>query len=444
MLACLGLVTAARAQEPLPGQIAPQVVSRADARQSYAIYLPTSYDRSRAWPVIFIFDPGARGRDAVERLRPAAEQFGYVVAGSNNSRNGPAEPQYQAMLAMINDASQRTSLDPRRVYVAGLSGGARVAFRTALMARVRGVLACSAGLPGDAELPAKVPFAVFGTTGPTDFNFSEMKRLDFALEDRAATHRLVNTGGGHAWATPDVLLQAVEWFELEAMRGGVRPKDEKIIGAALAARLQALPAAPVPARWQALQALARDFQGLADVSTQEKQAKELEKSREVAAWRRADRKAVDRETAYVEELMDAESDGDVVFIKRISGELRRMLAGPADSEDHLMARRVITDFNGRARSAIRRMFQDGAYSDAEAVLDAMTAFDPTDARSHYDLARARGYLGDRKGCLAALTAAVKAGYANATQAAAEPAFAKFREEAAFKSVLGSISQPATL
>jgi dienelactone hydrolase len=442
VLACLGLVAAARAQEFAPGQIAPQVVTRADVRQSYALYLPASYEPSRAWPVIFIFDSGARGRDAVERLRPAAEKFGYVVAGSNNSRNGPVEPQYQAMLAMINDASQRVSLDPKRVYVAGLSGGARVAFMTALMIRVRGVLACSAGLPGNAELPAKVPFAVFGTTGPTDFNFSEMKRLDYALEDHGATHRLVNTGGGHAWATADVLLQAVEWFELEAMRGGVRPKDETIIGAALAARLQALPATPAPSRWQALQALVRDFRGLVDVSTQEKQEKDLAKAREVTAWLKADRKAADREAGYVEDLLNAESESDVATIKRIAGELRRMLAGPADSEEQQMARRVITDFNGQMRGEIRRLFTEGAYRDAESLLDSMSAFDATDFRTRYDLARARAYLGDRKGTLTALTEAVKAGYTNAAQAAAEPAFAKFKDDAAFQAVLGSIGQPA--
>ena len=34
-------------------------------------------------------DPGARGRAIVETYQAAAEQYGYIVAGSNTSRNGP-------------------------------------------------------------------------------------------------------------------------------------------------------------------------------------------------------------------------------------------------------------------------------------------------------------------------------------------------------------------
>mgnify|MGYP003336387058 FL=1 len=96
LLAGLGLlatVAADQAQEFAPGQVIDQVVTRADAKQSYAVYLPTTFSRTREWPVIFVFDPGARGRNAVERLRAAAERFGYIVAGSNNSRNGPIDPQ---------------------------------------------------------------------------------------------------------------------------------------------------------------------------------------------------------------------------------------------------------------------------------------------------------------------------------------------------------------
>ena len=266
----MAFASAARAQEFTPGQIIDQVVTRADAKQSYAVYLPTNFNRGRDWPVIFVFDPGARGRNAVERLRPAAEKFGYVVAGSNNSRNGPIEPQYSAMVAMIGDLSQRVPLDPQRVYTAGMSGGSRVALRTALISgKIRGVLAFSAGLPGGMVLPAKVPFAWFGTAGKTDMNYAEMKRLEADLEGKGATHRLTIFDGGHTWPPAEVVMAGVEWLELEAMRGGVQAKDEAVIQPLLAARIAAIPAAPPQERWQAVQAITRDFKGLADVGPYE-------------------------------------------------------------------------------------------------------------------------------------------------------------------------------
>jgi len=443
VLVCGGLMafaSAARAQEFTPGQIIDQVVARADAKQSYAVYLPTNFNRGRDWPVIFVFDPGARGRNAVERLRPAAEKFGYVVAGSNNSRNGPIEPQYSAMVAMIGDLSQRVPLDPQRVYTAGMSGGSRVALRTALISgKIRGVLAFSAGLPGGMVLPANVPFAWFGTAGKTDMNYAEMKRLEADLEGKGATHRLTIFDGGHTWPPAEVVMAGVEWLELEAMRGGVQAKDEAVIQPLLAARIASIPAAPPQERWQAVQAVAREFKGLADVGPYEKQAQDLGASREVKAWQKADLKSVDREIDLLNALDDAAMAGDAPTMKKRSAELHKMLAAPADSEDHVLARRILTVFSGSMREMVRSLFQQEAYADVENFLVAMAAFDPTDARAHYDLARACGQLADRKGALAALTDAVKAGYTNAAQAAAEPAFARFKDDAAFKALLEKMS-----
>ena len=70
------------------GETIPDVRCADDALQGYALYLPSCYTADREWPVIFAFDPGGRGLNPVERYKKAAEKYGYIVAGSNNSRNG--------------------------------------------------------------------------------------------------------------------------------------------------------------------------------------------------------------------------------------------------------------------------------------------------------------------------------------------------------------------
>ncbi len=442
-LGLLAAAASAHAQEFAPGQVIDQVVTRADAAQSYAVYVPSTFTRARDWPVIFVFDPGARGRNAVERLRAAAERFGYIVAGSNNSRNGPIEPQYRAMVAMIGDLSQRVPLDAKRVYTAGMSGGARVALRTALVSgKIRGVLAFSAGLPGGMELPAKVPFALFGTAGRADMNYAELKRLDLDLEDKGSTHRLAIFDGGHTWPPAEVVMNGVEWLELDAMRGGLRTRDNALVSTLLAARVAALPAAPATDRWQAVQAIARDFHGLADVRAYEKQAKELAATAEVKAWQKTDRKQIEREYDLLDGLDDAALAGDAAAMRKRVAVIRKLADGPEGSEDRLLARRVLTVFSSSARELVRSYFQQEDYADAEVFLSALVAFDPADSRTPYDLARARARLDDRKGSLAALADAVKAGYTNAAQAAAEPAFAKLREDAGFKALLAKMVAPA--
>ena len=103
-----------------------------DATQTYALYVPSGYSSARRWSVLFAFDPAARGRVMVEKYRAAAEQYGVVVAASNNSRNGPVAISNAAAQAMIRDVSLRFSVDPGRLYLTGLSGGARVAMGIAL------------------------------------------------------------------------------------------------------------------------------------------------------------------------------------------------------------------------------------------------------------------------------------------------------------------------
>ena len=78
-----------RGQDLPRGQVIERVVVRDNERQSYALYLPSAYSSEHAWPILYCLDPGARGRVPVERFAQAAERAGFLVAGSNNSRNGP-------------------------------------------------------------------------------------------------------------------------------------------------------------------------------------------------------------------------------------------------------------------------------------------------------------------------------------------------------------------
>ncbi len=216
---------AATAQDLPRGTLIDEVKCLGDATQSYALYLPSAYTPDRAWSVLMAFHPSARGPAMVDKYRAAAEQYGYIVAGSNTSRNGPWPVSAAAVQAMSSDLGRRFSIDAERIYLTGMSGGARVAMQVALGSNtIAGVIASSAGFP-DSQPRRSVPFAVYGTAGTDDFNYVEMRMLDRAL---TSPHRLAIFSGGHTLPTDAVALEAIEWMELQAMKSGRRSRDDEL------------------------------------------------------------------------------------------------------------------------------------------------------------------------------------------------------------------------
>src|ERR1700682_2458350 len=120
-------LTVLTAQNLPPGHIIDRIPCQKNDHQTYALYLPSTYSSTRTWPILYCLDPGARGRVPVERFADAAGKFGFIVAGSNTSRNGSLGPVQEAIQSLVADTTARFSIDPKRVFTAGLSGGARVA-----------------------------------------------------------------------------------------------------------------------------------------------------------------------------------------------------------------------------------------------------------------------------------------------------------------------------
>src|SRR6478752_3728502 len=128
-----GAALAAHSQTPAPGTVHASVAVSAQPTNSYALYLPSAYSPAKRWPLLLVFDPFARGEASVKLFHEAAEKYGFIVVGSNNTRN--FEDPSAAIRLLWADMKERYAIDPRRIYTAGLSGGARVASTVALVCK---------------------------------------------------------------------------------------------------------------------------------------------------------------------------------------------------------------------------------------------------------------------------------------------------------------------
>src|SRR6266851_5529995 len=192
------------------GVVIPKVETSSDSKQSYALYLPSKYSRDKRWPIVYVFDPLARGQLALEQFQHAAELHGYIVAASNNSRNGPWPPELEAANAVFRDTQERFSVDTARIYFAGFSGGARVSSQLAQICKcAAGVILSGAGFSFASPPTAEARFVVFSAMGNADFNYSEVIPLQEKLEKATLAHWLQVFEGSHEWAPPSVLDEAL-------------------------------------------------------------------------------------------------------------------------------------------------------------------------------------------------------------------------------------------
>lgn len=254
------------------GKVLPRVPCSAHPDQTYALYLPSKYTPTRRWPLVLSSDPGARGTVPLELQKDAAERYGYVLAASNNSRNGPAQPRLEATAAVLDDLQRRVSLDPQRVYFAGLSGGARFSSQIAFSCNCSaGVLLGGAGFFSPTVPSTDRPFPVFSAVGTTDFNYNEVVPLEDALAKSGYPHWLRIFEGTHQWPPAEIMEEAFAWFRLQAMKTKREALDANFVQEqfkkALSRADSSEQAGDLLVSWREYAQIAASYDSLTDVSS---------------------------------------------------------------------------------------------------------------------------------------------------------------------------------
>ncbi len=440
----------ATTQDELPkGRIVERVVCRTDATQSYALYLPASYTPEKKFPILYAFDPGGRGARPVELFKDAAEQYGYIVVGSNNSRNGIGVT--EIVQTLWADTHARFALDERRTYTAGFSGGARVATYLAAVAngQIAGVIACSGGFSANMRPTRALPFVLFGTTGTDDFNHPELRQLNRTLDALNVPNQLAVFAGGHDWPPRAVCKEAIEWLELQAMRAGARTRDEALIDQLFHARLHAAHAAETAQKpydaYVAYDALVRACKGLREVSEYENKVRQLMSSREVKAALKQERDEEAQQATRADELLGHAPPVEgypaeilaqtLADFRADAARLRRQADEPTDSSARRVARRVLNGAFVQFYERAAALRQQKNYAGMAAQLELAGALKPDNARALVELAAAYALAGQKRSALQTLRRAADKGFNDATLLEQSADFALLRQEAEFKQLI---------
>ena len=292
------------------GKTIERVVCSKNPEQSYALYLPSHYSPDHSWPVVFAFDPFARGKIPVELMKDAAERYGYIVLGSNNSRNGPWKMEFEAADAMMQDVQLRFAVDLNRMYFAGLSGGAREASQLAQLCKCSaGVLLSAAGFSQNPSSSKEAVFPVFSAVGNTDFNYAELIPLQDKLEQAGYPHWLRVFDGQHQWAPAEVMEEALAWFRIQAMRSMREPHDNGFISGQFKKNLDTAEEfstkGDVLSAWREYKQIASTFDRLLDVSSAKAKAEELARTKAVQDALKRERNDFEEQGRRDEEIFSA-------------------------------------------------------------------------------------------------------------------------------------------
>lgn len=400
------------------GKIVERVLCTADPSQSYSLYLPTNYSKERTWPILYCFEPVARGLLPTEFYREAAERFGWIVVTSWNSQNGSLRLSLDAGSAMWRDTHERLRIDDRRVYTSGFSGGARVATLIAMSCGgcISGVIGCGAGFPQavdplDKQTPENLKFAYFATIGMEDYNFYELLELEPALVQKQVTHRIARFDGAHEWAPTSLLAEAVAWMEIEAIRAGTRPADAAFVDAIYAEGLAKARAHESAGRvydaWMQFSSLQRQFTGLRDVTDAVTGVKALAGDRRVRDAAKNDREEVKQQNRLATEAATwarAREDRDIrveaiaEFRRRIN-DLRTKSRAATDSAERRVSRRTINLLYANYYEGGLGAALSGNHAKAIELLEIATEIAPRWPGAHLALAGERFKAGERKQAL---------------------------------------------
>jgi dienelactone hydrolase len=436
------------------GQVIERVACKADPQQSYALYLPSGYTPEKKWPMLYAFDPAGRGKLPVSLFKDAAEKFGFIVVGSNNSRNGiQVGPIIQAVL---EDTNGRFAIDPKRVYSTGFSGGARIAFALAGSnpGAVAGVIACSAGFPRTASPAPDLQFVVFATTGSEDFNFPEMQQLKRKMDEAAMQNRLAVFDGGHEWPPANLAAQAIAWLELQAMKKGNGAKDQALIDSMLAERLAIARGYESSGQnysaYLEYQALAADFRGLREVKDIVANSERLSAAKEVKAAIKDARAEEDRQSqleskiqTLIVQLADKSRSVEMLAeLKATISDLENKSEQTKDSSDRRVARRVKEAVFAQAYEGANNLYLQKNYAEAPQQLEIAALLKPKSPRLFYELALAHARAGNKSKAINALSRAIENGFTDVGKIEQDPEFESLRNESGFKKLVTGLKKGA--
>jgi dienelactone hydrolase len=438
--------TAIGAESFETGVVIEKVVNLTDASQSYALYLPASYSVEKTYPVIYAFDAHGTGKLPVSMYKSLADKYGYILIGSNNSKNGISWDQSQTIAnKLFSDSQQRLSINTSRIYVIGFSGGARVANAICITnGAIAGVICCGAASPAANNKDPRSNYTFLGICGNKDFNYIEMRKYDMIeLAGRPVKHAFIEFDGKHEWPGEDVMKDAFLWCELGAIRKDPSLKNEAFINENILVYSNKIKEAQKNNKTFEVYNLTRRtinfFDGLTDLKEYYEIYNPLKSNQEVDKQLKKEGQIWKQEEEMKGFYSEAFQSKNIDWWKQDIASMNKKIKS-GNTDDVLMYKRTLDYLSLVAYMQTTGALQQRNLPAAKMFCQIDLTVDPTNSESHYLNAIILAIEGKDKETILSLEDAVKNGFKDIERLQNDNAFVKIKTTDAFKAILKKINE----
>lgn len=215
----------------LRGAISENIKVNDSVNETYSLYLPSTFEVAKAWPIIFVLDLDGKSKASVSMLMSAAEKEGYILASSDNV-NDSLSISENVLVAnrMFNSVINTVPIAANRTYTAGFGSGAMFAsILPTFIKEIKGVVSIGAPIGNVEILNSKQTFQFVGIVSRSDYNFRSMLNTREILNKLKFPNELLVFDSDKVLPNAPIIANAFRMLTLTSMAKGEVARDDSLI-----------------------------------------------------------------------------------------------------------------------------------------------------------------------------------------------------------------------
>lgn len=213
------------------GQVVTNLAVSENGNEKYALYLPTEFEQSKNWPVIFVLDSGKDQETSLSILRDAAEKYGYILVAPSALNDALTITDNSWVVSNTIKAIQSNlPFKTNTIYLASFGNHTELATTLAVLRNdINGVLSFESPIPdmGSAVLKKSIDFIMLGAND----NMEYLKMLESrrSLGNQKINNELLIYDKDDETDKLEKIALAFQVFALSAMGKGLTAKDTSFV-----------------------------------------------------------------------------------------------------------------------------------------------------------------------------------------------------------------------